>query len=111
MNPQKKARALAALEGVGLTKDGEVTEAGQKLMDDLADRPDVYRKHHYKAWSEDRSTLGGFAKLLVAEGEGHSECSRCGVFVVLKKVGGLKFWVNGALTSKRPPCVVPVKPV
>lgn len=63
-----------------------------------------YQKHHYKTWSEDRTNLGGFAKLLVKEGDAHSTCSRCGVFVVLKKVGGMKFWVNGKLVSKRPPC-------
>lgn len=61
-------------------------------------------KHHFAPWSEDRSNLGGIAKLMVLEGEGHSSCTRCKVFVVFKKVGGVKFWVDGKLTSKRPPC-------
>lgn len=70
-------------------------------------KPAVYQKHHYPEWTEDRSTLQGLAKLCVAEGESHSKCSRCGVFVVFKQPGGLKFWVGGKLTTKRPRCEVP----
>lgn len=61
-------------------------------------------KHHYAPWSEDRSNLGGLAKLFVKEGEAHSECTRCKVWVVMKVPGGIKFFVGGKLTSKRPPC-------
>lgn len=65
-----------------------------------------FQKHHFAPWSEARPE-GGFAKLLVAPGEGHTHCLRCDVFVVMKRVGGLKFWVGGKLVSKRPVCVVP----
>jgi len=64
----------------------------------------TYQKHLYKEWFTDRSQLGGFAKLLVGERDAYCHCSRCGVFVVMKYVGGMKFWVNGKLVSKRPPC-------
>lgn len=61
-------------------------------------------KHHYAPWSSDRTPLQGFAKLLVAEGEEHSRCTRCDVFVVCKRPGGYKFWAGGELVRKVPPC-------
>ena len=70
--------------------------------------PKTYEKHHYGEWSEDRSNLQGLAKLCVNPGEGWTTCKRCGVFIVFKKPGGVKFWAGGKLVSKRPPCV-PVK--
>lgn len=62
-------------------------------------------KHHFAPWSEDRSKLGGFARLIVQEGDAHSTCTHCGVFVKISKGQTTKkFWVDGRLVSKTPPC-------
>lgn len=63
----------------------------------------IYKKHHFAPWNE-APPEGGLAKLLVGPDDAHSTCTRCKVFVVVQKVGGMKFWVGGKLVSKRPPC-------
>lgn len=68
-----------------------------------------YKKHSFEPWSEDRSGLGGLMRASLQPGDSHSQCRRCKVTVIHKRVGGLKFWVAeagvGKWVSKRPPCV------
>lgn len=61
-------------------------------------------RHHFAAWSTDRTGLGGLAKIAVAPDESHSKCTNCGIFVKMGTSGGVKFWSGGRWVSKRPPC-------
>lgn len=66
----------------------------------------VYKKHHFGEWSTDRSTLGGFARVSIQEGDAWTCCTRCKVDVKMGRTGGMKFWVGGKWVSKRPACEV-----
>jgi hypothetical protein len=62
------------------------------------------KKHHFNPWREGNEGLGGLAKLAIQSNEAHSECARCQVKVKLGRVGGMKFWVSGKWTGRRPIC-------
>jgi hypothetical protein len=66
----------------------------------------TFQKHHFGEWTNDHSTLGGFAKTQYGPEDARTECTRCHVHVKMGRTGGMKFFVGGKWISKRPPCQV-----
>ncbi len=52
-----------------------------------------YQKHHFGEWKGVESPVAT------------NSCKRCHVQVQMKRVGGIKFLVEGKLVSKRPLCL------
>ena len=59
-------------------------------------------RHTYGPWRDRKTELNSIGKLCVLEGETHSTCTRCKVWVKKTASGAVKFWVGGTWMSKHP---------
>jgi hypothetical protein len=59
-------------------------------------------KHHFVPWTYSRANLQGFAKVATQEGDATSCCTRCGVFVKVRKGTSTTLFWNGKWVRRYP---------